>query len=93
MCGEWTRVERRLLSPGALGRDGVVEKQLYVWKSPEVDDEVVIGEIVRDRFGEEQRCEHLSLHMDSMLDLFGAHVYRRIAAWGRRTSRLRSRWR
>jgi hypothetical protein len=57
----------------------MVSKHLYIWKSSTTPDEVAIGEIALDRFGEPQRHEHLSLHVDAMLDLFGADVYHRVA--------------
>jgi hypothetical protein len=57
----------------------VVKRNLYVWKTPE-PDEVSVGEIVRDRFGETKRFEHLSLHVDDMLNLFGVDVYRQVAS-------------
>jgi hypothetical protein len=50
-----------------------------VWKAPE-PDEVAVGEIVFDRFGEKNRFEHLSLHVDDMLNLFGVDIYRRVAS-------------
>ncbi|MBW3599693.1 MAG: hypothetical protein KY475_20785 [Planctomycetes bacterium] len=54
--------------------------KLYIWKSGAATDEVSVGRIVRDPFGEQQRDELLSLHLDTMLDLFGAEVYCRLAA-------------
>jgi hypothetical protein len=63
-----------------LGRDAVVKRNLYVWKAPADPDEVAVGEIVCDRFGEKKRFEHLSLHMDDMLNLFGVDVYRQVAS-------------
>jgi hypothetical protein len=62
------------------GRNAVVKRNLYVWKAPAEPDEVSVGEIVRDRFGEAKRFEHLSLHVDDMLSLFGVDVYRQVAS-------------